>query len=183
MRSKRIVSASWTIGALMVLSAGDDPASAPYQRAILPLNEESMTGAGWLNQTAASALRRARSVTELNQQKVVAFSKAGDRPFLTTRHRADLSMWSASKNQAEVWGFWECRTLRSLLSACLGRGWTFADLVETAPGFGRGIPEGSFHDARQRARIRLRLQSPCGGGGIDVCYVAHGSSFSLGRGP
>ena len=26
----------------MVLSAGDDPASAPYQRAILPLNEESM---------------------------------------------------------------------------------------------------------------------------------------------
>jgi hypothetical protein len=42
MRSKRIVSASWTIGALMVLSAGDDPASAPYQRAILPLNEESM---------------------------------------------------------------------------------------------------------------------------------------------
>jgi hypothetical protein len=42
MRSKRIVSANWTIGALMVLSAGDDPASAPYQRAILPLNEESM---------------------------------------------------------------------------------------------------------------------------------------------
>ena len=76
MRSKRIVSASWTIGALghdpekcegvsekvmpkpriesammiqpksrralMVLSAGYDPASAPYQRAILPLNEESM---------------------------------------------------------------------------------------------------------------------------------------------
>ena len=26
----------------MVLSAGYDPASAPYQRAILPLNEESM---------------------------------------------------------------------------------------------------------------------------------------------
>src|SRR5215470_2093848 len=58
-------------------------------------------GAGWLNQTAASALRRARSVTELNQQNEIAFSKAGDRPKMTTRHRADLSMWSASKRQAE----------------------------------------------------------------------------------
>jgi hypothetical protein len=35
-------------------------------------------GAGWLNQTAASALRGERSVTELSQQ--IAFSKAGDRP-------------------------------------------------------------------------------------------------------
>ena len=123
----------------MVLSDGYDPSSAPYQRAILPLNQESMDwsslggieppasilqgsrsatdlkqrlscearrakqdGAGWLNQTAASALRRARSVTELNQQKRNSFfSKAGDRPKMTTRHRADLSMWSASKVQAE----------------------------------------------------------------------------------
>src|SRR5262249_50854754 len=106
-------------------------------------------GAGWLNQTAASALRRARSVTELNQQEEIAFSKAGDRPRMTTRHRADLSMWSASKRQAES-GDLECRTrgylLWSLLSACFGRGWTFADLVETAPGFGLRIPEESFHD-------------------------------------
>src|SRR5215468_2993141 len=62
-------------------------------------------GAGWLNQTAASPLRRARSVTELNQQEEIVFSKAGDRPRMTTRHRADLSMWSASKLQAESGDF------------------------------------------------------------------------------
>ena len=96
------------------------------------------------------------------------FSKAGDRPEMTTRHRADLFMWSASKIQAES-GDWECRTRGSLLSACFGRGWTFADLVETAPGFGPVNPEETFRDARHRPRIRLRLQSPCGGGGIDMC--------------
>jgi hypothetical protein len=82
------------------------------------------------------------------------------------------------QNPGGVWGFRECRTRGSLLSACIGRGWTFADLVETAPGFGLRIPEESFHDARHRPRIRLQLQSPYGGGDIDVCYVSHGSSFS-----
>ena len=137
-------------------------------------------GAGWLNQTAASAIRGARSVTELNQQREMLFSKAGDRPEMTTRHRADLSMWSASKVQAESGDFWECRTRGSLLSACLGRGWTFADLVETAPGFGLRISKETFHDARHRPRIRLRLQSPCGGGEIDMRYVSHGSFLQLG---
>ena len=62
-------------------------------------------GAGWLNQTAASALRRARSVTELNQGKGMLFPKLETGHEMTTRHRADLSMWSASKRQAESGDF------------------------------------------------------------------------------
>src|SRR5581483_3152228 len=125
--------------------------------AILPLNEESMIGAGWLNQTAASALRGARSVTELNQQKRKCFFQ-GWRPAKNDHQtsgrlihvvcqqtlRRSLGILRASNPR--VLALW------SLLSARLGRGWTTADLVETASGFGRPIPEGTLRDARHRPR-------------------------------
>lgn len=166
---------------------GGSPPSPKLWRASCEARRAKQDGAGWLNQTAASALRGARSVTELNQQKANAFSKAGDRPKMTTRHRADLSIWSASKRQAESGDFRVSNPrgplLWSLHSACFGRGWTFADLVELAPETGLGISEETFADARHRARQRLRLQSPCGGGEFDMCYLAHGLSSSLGGGP